>query len=182
MSQGEEKIDIFCSLRFGNSMYEARQVQEKLKAKHNINAVIINVPEGEDIANQVAQKLDKARLVLIFGCETYGQGTVSFSTKEELRFILSEKRPYFLIKMCDRFIESNARMAFHDGISYKIWKHGEPMPEDLVSSIVKRFEGIVGHDVPAVAAGVTTDSSGAFFCLWAILQIRRHLSRLVWPR
>jgi len=106
MSQGEEKIDIFCSLRFGNSMYEARQVQEKLKAKHNINAVIINVPEGEDIANQVAQKLDKARLVLIFGCETYGQGTVSFSTKEELRFILSEKKPFFLIKMCDRFISS----------------------------------------------------------------------------
>ena len=134
-----DNVDIFCSLRFGNSMAEAKLVQQRLRDEHKLNAVIINVPEGEDIADQVAKKLDEAKLVLIFGCETYGVGTVSFSTKEELQFVLSEKKPFFLIKMCDRFKEARTRMALHEGIMYTAWKHGEPIPETLVADIARRF-------------------------------------------
>ena len=102
----------------------------------------MHVPEGKDIAEEVAKKIDEAKLVLIFGCESYGIGTVSYSTKQELEFVLSEKKPYFLIKMCDRFKEARTRFVFHEGISYCMWKHGDPIPANLIADIAKRFEAL----------------------------------------
>ena len=137
-----DRNDIFCSLRFGYSMKEATLVKNQLKEEYDIHATIIDVPEGEDIAEQVAVKLDEAKMALIFGCETYGFGTVSYSTKQELEFIISEKKPFFFIKMCDQFSEASTRMTLPDDSAHGKWEHGKPMPPNLLADIVKRFEAL----------------------------------------
>jgi cobalamin-dependent methionine synthase I len=141
----DKNIDIFCSLRFGEGMKYAKQVRDALRKQKNLNAVIVEVPEGNDIASVVAEMIDAAKLVLIFGTQTYGVGTVSFSTKEELQFVMDDKKPFYLIKMCDKFSEARTRLMLHKGISYKYWniKNDDPMPEDLIDQIVAKYQSVV---------------------------------------
>jgi len=83
----KESFDVFCSLRYAESLHEAKQVVVALKQRA-INATIIDIPEGDDIAAAVSDRLEQAKLAIIFGSETYGVGTTSYSTKEELQFIM----------------------------------------------------------------------------------------------
>jgi hypothetical protein len=142
---GEEDttVDIFCSLRFAEALPQAKEIQKILREKHNLNAVIVSTPQGEDIAAQVATLLDAARMVLIFGTETYGKGTVNFSTKEELQFIMDEKKPFFLIKMCDRFAESRTRLVLSKAVAYFLWMPTDPMPSNLIPEILAKYEDAV---------------------------------------
>jgi hypothetical protein len=142
---GEEDtvVDMFCSLRFIEADAQAREVQKILREKHNLNAVIVCTPQGEDIAAQVATLLDAAKMVIIFGTETYGKGTVNFSTKEELQFIMDEKKPFFLIKMCERFAESRTRLVLSKAVAYFPWMPSDPMPSNLISEIVAKYEDAV---------------------------------------
>lgn len=142
---GEEDttVDMFCSLRFAEALPQAKEVQKILKEKHNLNAVIVSTPQGEDIAAQVATLLDAARMVIIFGSETYGKGTVNFSTKEELQFIMDEKKPFFLIKMCERFAEPRTRLVLSKAVAYFLWMPNDPMPPSLIPELVAKYNDSV---------------------------------------
>lgn len=139
----EETVDIFCSLRFAEALTQAKQIQKILRDEHNLNAVIVSTPQGEDIAAQVATLLDAARMVLIFGTETYGKGTVNFSTKEELQFVMDEKKPFFLIKMCERFAEPRTRLVLSKAVAYFPWLPQDPLPPALISEIIAKYEDSV---------------------------------------
>ena len=54
-----------------------------------------------------------------------GEGTVNFSTKEEMEFILSEKKPYFLVKMCTAFKVARTRFNFNEEVACELW------PQDM---------------------------------------------------
>lgn len=144
-SVGEEEttVDMFCSLRFAEAHPQALEIQKILREQHNLNAVIVSTPQGEDIAAQVATLLDAARMVLIFGTETYGKGTVNFSTKEELQFIMDEKKPFFLIKMCDRFAEPRTRLVLSKAVAYFLWMPNDPMPPNLIPEILAKYQDAV---------------------------------------
>mmetsp|Transcript_15281 Transcript_15281/g.23011 ORF Transcript_15281/g.23011 Transcript_15281/m.23011 type:complete len:1048 (-) Transcript_15281:291-3434(-) len=139
-SQQNINVDIFCSLRFAEAQKEAEDVQKIMKEKYDLNCKIIQPPVGNDIAEEVATTLDAAKLVLIFGTETYGKGTVSFSTKEELQFVMDEKKPFFLLKMCDRFAESRTRLSLPNSVAYFPWPAGTPMPENLPAELMASYE------------------------------------------
>jgi hypothetical protein len=136
----KDNVDIFCSLRFVEASKEAHLIQDALK-EYKINAVIIDdVENGDDICGQVAELLDAAKMVIIFGTETYGKGTeASFSTKEELSFIMAEKKPFFLLKMCERFLESRTRFHLPNSIAYMKWTPGTELAKDIVEAIVSKF-------------------------------------------
>ena len=134
--------DIFFSLRFNATgpMKEANLLQAEL-AKRNVNAVIINVESGKSIAAEVIENLHQSKLAVLFATSDYGvKGTVNFSTYEELEFILQEKKPFFLIKMCDRYTDPTTRFRLPDSISYVDWRIGQPMPSDLVAKVIARFD------------------------------------------
>mmetsp|Transcript_28717 Transcript_28717/g.73427 ORF Transcript_28717/g.73427 Transcript_28717/m.73427 type:complete len:84 (-) Transcript_28717:179-430(-) len=79
-------------------------------------------------------------MVIIMGTETYGsEGTVKFSTKEELRFIMEEEKPFFLVKMCDRFKDAGTRFKLTASKSYIMWKKGTPLPSNLISELEKKY-------------------------------------------
>ena len=61
-------------------------------------------------------------MVVIMGSKTYGKETASrYSTFQELRFIDDERKPFFLIKMCDKFEEPETRFRLNDSIAYINW-------------------------------------------------------------
>jgi hypothetical protein len=64
-----------------------------------------------------------------------------------MEFILAEGKPYFLIKMCDRFEEARTRFNFGPSVSFFPWLlsakgGGSTMPEGLGEAIVLRFMAI----------------------------------------
>ena len=135
----EHDHEIFLSLRFGEAMAEAKALRQAI-ASCGKSAFICEVAAGEDIKTAVIQKLVQARLVVVLGTATYGVGTVNFSTKEEMEFFLSEKIPFVLIKMCEDFEEPRTRFNFGPSVSYIEWLPGEPMPADLVPTILSALE------------------------------------------
>jgi hypothetical protein len=154
--------DIFFSLRFHATgpMKEANLLQAEL-AKRNVNAVIINVESGKNIREEVIEKLDQSKLAVLFATADYGaKGTVKFTTREELGFILQENKPFFLIKMCDRYDDPNTRFRLPDAIKHVDWRIGQPMPSDLVAKVIARFESEGGvASVGALAASLASAAS-----------------------
>ena len=159
-------IDIFISLRFGEAIEPARSLRAELK-KRGIHACICEVPEGQNIKKFVVDGLDRCSLVLILGTKTYGHGTVSFSTYEEMEFVISEGKPFFLVKMCERFEVAATRFNFGDSCSYFQWIPQEPIgkckdspPAALVANIATRLaqcrpEAASPHPDPAPAPAPT---------------------------
>jgi len=144
---------IFISLRFGEAMLEAKSLQQDLHAR-GISTFLCDIPEGEDLAGAVITALTNCKLAVILGTKTYGKKTSSgFSTFEELRFIVNERKPHFLVKMCAEFEEAETRFRLPPDISYFLWqpKSDEErvrLPTGMVDRMVRRL-----HDVTQGRSG-----------------------------
>ena len=91
-----------------------------------MSAFLCEIPEGDDIARNVINALTKCEMVVIMGSKTYGKETSSrYSTFQELRFIDDERKPFFLIKMCDKFEEAETRFRLNDSIAFIKWMPGK---------------------------------------------------------
>jgi hypothetical protein len=139
-----QNCSIFFSLRFHETgpMKEAKLLREKLKSL-GINALIIDAKVGQDIRSMVFTGLGNATMVVIFGTSDYGIGSCDYSTKQELAMIKDDEKPFFLIKMCDRFDDHVTRGCLSSSIMSVTWKIGDPMPPDLVSQIAEMFHSLV---------------------------------------
>jgi hypothetical protein len=152
---------VFISLRFGEGMPEAKALQAGLHAR-GVSAFLCDIPEGQDLANAVVMALTHCKLAVILGTKTYGQKTCSgFSTFEELRFIINEQKPHFLVKMCTEFEEAETRFRLSPDISYFPWQPGsdaerQRLPAGLVDKIIRRLQDVTqgrsGYVAPPVAA------------------------------
>jgi hypothetical protein len=71
----------------------------------------------------------------------YGKHT-GVGVFEELRFINHERKPLFLIKMCERFEEPETRFRLDCSVSYCRWLPGRSIPSDLVSKILGKLSSI----------------------------------------
>jgi hypothetical protein len=149
-----KRPDVFISFRFGEAMKEAKLLRSKLTAL-GLNVFICEVEPGGNIMEEVSSNLDACTMALVLGTETYGQkGSVSYSTKEEMAFIMGEHKPYFLVKMCERFAGPQTRLTFNQNISYELWLKGTPMPSDLPDKIKAKLDSI------KVPAGTLHSSRG----------------------
>ena len=75
-----------------------------------------------------------------------GEGTVNFSTKEEMEFILSEKKPYFLVKMCRAFKVARTRFNFSEEVACELWPREDDMPQDLIEKIIAKLNTVKSLD------------------------------------
>jgi hypothetical protein len=93
----------------------------------------------------VVSALHGCKLVVIMGTESYGRDTgCPFCTKQELTFILNEKKPFFLVKMCDTFQEAIAKFSLGGNIAHYPWRprtdaEKQAPPADMVDQIVKKL-------------------------------------------
>lgn len=128
-------------------MPEAKALQHALYAR-GISAFLCDIPEGQDLAGAVIAALTYCRLAVILGTKTYGKKTESgFSTFEELRYIFEEKKPFFLVKMCNEFAEHETRFRLTSSISYFPWQAAteaerKQLAPGLVDRVVKRLEDV----------------------------------------
>ena len=116
--------DVFISFKFGTAMKEAKILRCAL-CDAGVSAFICEAEVGTDIKTLVVRTITSAKLVVVLGTADYGMpGTVKFSTKEELDFIESEDKPYFLIKMCESFLDDVTRFTFRKAVAYRPWTLG----------------------------------------------------------
>lgn len=139
------EYDIFISLRFLEAKTHGLALQQALE-RLGLTVFLCNVEPGGDIAAAVIAALTTCKLAVILGTETYGKNTgVGYSTVEELRYIIQEKKPFFLVKMCDQFTEPEARFRLPDSLAYYPWQPrsaAELPPADLVQKIADRLHHV----------------------------------------
>jgi hypothetical protein len=93
------------------------------------------------------------------GSPTYGKNTgAGFSTFEELQYISDENIPFFLVKMCDHFDVDFTRFLLPKSVSYFEWLAGYPVPDDLVTRILRKLESPAG---PAISSEVLSSLPGS---------------------
>ncbi|EDQ84884.1 uncharacterized protein MONBRDRAFT_39055 [Monosiga brevicollis MX1] len=134
--------DIFLSVRFNEGLLAAQSLQHALELR-GLRVFLCSVQAGCDLITTIAEHLDATRLVVILGTETYGYDTGSgCCTADELKYIAAEQKPFFLVKMCERFRVPLARFIFAD-VMYHVWKptsgHVNLTPDPLVNSIAVRY-------------------------------------------
>jgi hypothetical protein len=136
-------FQVFISHRFAESGHEAEALKRALEVR-GISTFLSTGRTGGDIANEVAKALINCQLAIIMGTRTYGKkASAGCSTFKELRFIVDEPKPFFLIKMCDRFGEPETRFDLNSSISSFPWQSGRSMPDHLVAKILKQLGSVI---------------------------------------
>jgi WD40 repeat protein len=140
---------LFISLRFAEAGNEANLLKNALEAK-GISTFLCAVEPGGDICTEIVNALHDCQLAIILGTKTYGKDTgVGYSTFEELRFIINERKPFFLVKMCDRFEEQETRFRLDSSVAYFQWTPGHPLPPDIVTKIVEKLSFVTSSSSSA---------------------------------
>jgi hypothetical protein len=130
---------VFISLRFAESENEANALKNALEEK-GISTFLCAVLPGGDIRREIVNALSSCQLAIIMGTKTYGRETsVGYSTFDELRFIHEERKPFFLVKMCERFEEAETRFLLGSSVCFIQWFPGSQMPGDLIAKIIEKL-------------------------------------------
>ncbi|EGD82196.1 hypothetical protein PTSG_02868 [Salpingoeca rosetta] len=138
-------FDIFISLRFSEARNAGKALQRALEAR-GLKVFLCEVPPGSNIAKVVIRALHGCRMAVILGTRTYGKETdSSFSTFDELQYIVDRRKPFFLVKMCDDFEEPEAQFHLRSNVAYFAWtpKNEDTnisVPPPLVDDIVGKLK------------------------------------------
>jgi hypothetical protein len=135
----EMSCQIFISVRFAEAGIEANALKSALDAR-GISTFLCAVHPGGDIRGEIVNALSSSQLAIVMGTKSYGENTgAGFCTYEELEFIYDEKKPFFLVKMCDKFDVNLTRFLVRKSVSYLEWFPRSPMPDDLVTKILEKL-------------------------------------------
>jgi hypothetical protein len=146
-------VQVFISCRFGEALPQAEMLKAALE-KADVTCFLCSVHSGDSIGDAVVDNLDSAELVVILGTRTYGQKTdCNFSTYNELKFVVDAKKPFFLVKMCDRFEVSNARFRLLTDTAHSPWpeKDHARLPPTLVPEIMEKLRIVSAPPTPAMS-------------------------------
>ena len=136
--------DVFISLRFAEAGDEALQLKTALEA-HGVVVFVCDQLAGNNLMDTIYGALDAASLVVILASHTYGKRTASgFSTYEEFQYTMDEKKPFFLIKMCERWSEPHVRGQLGARTMFDQWMPGEPIPAGLERRVIARLQEVQG--------------------------------------
>eukprot|EP00043_Microstomoeca_roanoka_P011270 m.106341 g.106341 ORF g.106341 m.106341 type:complete len:323 (-) comp15149_c0_seq3:43-1011(-) len=146
-ASSNDSPDIFISLRFGEAHAAGEALKTRLVAK-GLRVFLCAVQAGGDIMTEIVNNIDKCKMVVIMGTKTYGTQTeAAFSTHEELKFIVNEKKEKFLVKMCDRFDDPLARFHLGGHVSFHLWQpqseaEQRQVPDALVNAIMQKLSSV----------------------------------------
>lgn len=137
--------DVFISLRFCEAERAGRALQQSLQNR-GLRVFLCNETPGSDVAAAIIQALDGCKMAVILGTKSYGKDTkIGFSTSDELVFIKDQRKPFFLVKMCDAFEDPVTQFRLPQNILYHPWQPNldNPnihVPTDLVDGIVAKLQ------------------------------------------
>ena len=165
MSSVPPAHDIFISLRFTEALPAALAIRSSLQKK-SVSVFVCEVPPGDDIATTVMDRLHNCRMVIIMGTVTYGKKTAAkFSTFEELRFVIEEEKPFYLVKMCDVFAEHKTRFWLPSTVSYRQWQPDMDdvmvVPDDLVKDIMDKLPTVPGPPCSSLSSSSSSQARAA---------------------
>ena len=135
-------INVFISLRLSESQAEALILKADLEGR-GLTVFLSDFKPGEKLFVAIADAADKCELFVVLATATYGRATNDrFDTSKELGFIIDSKKPFFLVKMCDRYEEATARFQLDSGIMWEQWTPGQPMPDGLADKVCARLDDV----------------------------------------
>ena len=148
-----DKYDIFISLRFQEAGKDwpikgAEKLKAKLEAK-GYRVFLCDVDSGRDIFEVVSNAMVNSKMFIVFGSQTYGFQTASkCSTYQEFNFIIDEKKPFFLFKMCDIYEVATTKVTLNRDVAYEKWYPFESpdVPEISFQNIMKKFQSLYGDN------------------------------------
>ena len=149
---------VFISFRFNEASTEALALKAALEAAGK-RVFISDVQGGDNIEQVICDAIEHCLLVVVLGTTTYGLATTSFSTYHEINYTFDEAKPFYLVKMTERWQEAHVRMKFGQRTMYTLWMPGEPMPANLVENIVAKLDGIEATATPDEPLGVVSAST-----------------------
>jgi hypothetical protein len=141
---GDKAYDIFFSLRLNDSFNEAKELKAMIeRTRPDVKCFLPGGnPNVADLGIIIPTALANAKMAIVIGSKTYGKKTESpFSTFEEMQFILREreKKPMFLLKMCEEWEEPQTRVMIG---SRKHKKWDGLVTQALVDEILERYDQI----------------------------------------
>ena len=134
----------------------SKQYEVALKARlaeRGLKVFLCDEAPGVNLKRTIFSAFSAADLAIIAASATYGRQTTSgFSTYEEMNFLQTEKKPYFLLKMTpspnDKWEEVETRATYNMDV-WEYWAPGAPMPGDLVDKIVAKLGSVHAAAAPA---------------------------------
>ena len=67
---------------------------------------------------------------------------------------MDEHKPFFLVKMCERWSQPHVRGQLGERTMYELWMPGEQMPTGLVARVLTRLEQArAGPDLQSPGGG-----------------------------
>ena len=130
-----------------SSEYELDQSSAHGGALGDITDAIENFFSGgsSDSDRCMAPSMEETLHVRVRECDTYGKRTASgFSTYEEFQYTMDEQKPFFLIKMCERWSEPHVRGQLGARTMFDQWMPGEAMPDGLARRVIARLREVQG--------------------------------------
>lgn len=175
---------VMISFRVKEASQEAETLALGLEA-HGISTFICTkfLRDGEDMKKMIINVIDQSELVVILGTATYGKETLNtYSTHEELKFIISEKKKIFLVQMCDRFEEASTRFNLPDSIKSVKWNLRSSIPADLIERVATSLKEnslrSSVSNITATLAIMSLDAQQFFFQLLDTWETPEFLSPL----
>ena len=137
---------VFISVRLSEALEPALALKSLLESC-GIPTFLCDVAPGGNIKTTIVKALDGCDLAVIMSSKTCGlETTASFSTYQEMEYIIEERKPYFLVKMCERFDVSVASVAYFPWIG-----EGE-VPDLLLKKIIEKLNMVETSKFPTVYA------------------------------
>lgn len=154
-------LTVFVSWRMGECKDEVKEQLQPVLEARGVTVIVVGELAGGDLLQAVTDGMEKADVYVVMGTETYGKRTSgSIDTYQEMQYIVSSRKPYFLFNMNPddslmRFKEAPANMIFNlNNISWERWRVGDPMPSKAADNIVEKLqEARDGAEVAGAGGG-----------------------------
>merc|ERR1712217_560855 len=126
--------------RFGESRPNAKELKAKLE-EHGKKCFLCSELPGQDLVDVIYTNFHHATLIIVMGTETYGLKSTSaaISTYDEMKYIRTARKPFFLVKMCKEFQLAATKAHFPDDMVYYQWMPEDPLPDGLVQKILQKL-------------------------------------------
>jgi TIR domain len=128
---------VFISFRTTEAEEFAADLKDKLRY-YDIHAYVCDFSTtDESVLERIVDEIDSADLFVALGTETYGKKTdCIYSTRHQLIYAISNSKPLFHVRMCDRLQESIARFLLPQTLrGYYCQGCDRFAPDDLVTEI-----------------------------------------------
>ena len=156
---------VFASLRFPDSLQEARQLQDDL-ALRGVTLKIVDVDAGGDVDMEVFTWLDFADTMVVFGTARYGEDTGNPAcTYKELKYAQCTNKRIILLRMIpwdDHYEHLAAKVLFNQNMLCLEWQPGTPLPEGISDTIVQGIGIDEGAEPPAYQKPMRERLMGVF--------------------